>query len=341
MDILFIALCTFLSNGEDFVDMEEYGKQKEAWLGTRIELPNGIPSHDTFNRVFQTIEPEELKQCLAEDGASLLECVAGGLINFDGKKIRGESPKSRGNKGLFILSAWASEQRICIGQEKVEDKSNEITAIPKVLEKIDIQGSTVSIDAMGCQKDIATLIVEKKAYYLLAVKANQGDLLQEIRENFTCFDAEQLHEDWEYDHGRYEQRTCSLMDAQQALSPDVLAQWKDIKQLIRIESKRIIKDKTHCETRYYISNRPNTDAAKFNALTRGHWGIENHLHWHLDVTFSEDACRARTGHAAENLNIMRKVALHRLAQSKAKGSLKKKRFRASLNQDFLEQIIDI
>lgn len=321
--------------------MVEYGKEKEDWLRERIRLANGIPSHDTFNRVFQIIEPEELKACLASDGARLLEHFEGGLINFDGKKIRGESPKSRGNDGLFILSAWVSDHRLCIGQEKVQNKSNEITAIPKLLNSIDIKSSTVSIDAIGCQKEIAAQIVEKEGYYLLAVKANQGDLFTEIQENFTYFNAEQSTQDWEYDHGRYEERKCSLMSASQALSPNLLAQWKDIQHIVRVESKRIIKDKESLETRFYISNRPNTNTAKFNELTRGHWGIENQLHWHLDVTFSEDACRARTGHAAENLNIMRKIALHRLAQNQTKGSLKKKRFRASLNQQFLEDILDL
>lgn len=323
------------------MDMVEYGNEKEEWLRERLSLKNGIPSHDTFNRVFQLIEPEELKACLASDGARLLEQLEGSLINLDGKKIRGESPKSRGNDGLFILSAWVSEYRVCIGQEKVQDKSNEITAIPKILDSIDIKGSIVSIDAIGCQKEIAAQIVEKEGYYLLAVKANQGDLFVEIQENFIYFNAAQCTEDWEYDHGRYEQRKCSIMSANQALSPKLLAQWEDIQHIIFVQSKRVLKDKESLETRFYISNRPDTDAVKFNELTRGHWGIENHLHWHLDVTFSEDACRARTGHAAENLNIMRKLALHRLAQNQTKGSLKKKRFRAALNQQFLEDILEL
>lgn len=340
-DILFIALCTFLSNGEDFEDMALYGKQKEEWLRQRLELPNGIPSHDTFNRVFQSLDPEELKQCLGKDGEAIIESTGGGIIQLDGKKIRGESPKSRGNKGLFILSAWAGEHRICIGQEKVADKSNEITAIPKVLNAIDIEGSTVTIDAIGCQKEVAELIRDEKGDYLLAVKANQGDLFQEIKENFTYFPAIQEQQDWEYDHGRYEERKCSIMLAKEALSPNILAQWKDINYIIQIQATRHIKEQTSCETRYYIASHEQASATKFNGLTRQHWGIENELHWHLDVTFQEDKCRARTGHAAENLNIMRKIALHRLANSEAKLSMKKRRFKASLNQNFLEQILDL
>lgn len=207
------------------MDMVEYVNEKEEWLRERLSLKNGIPSHDTFNRVFQLIEPEELKACLASDGARLLEHLEGSLINLDGKKIRGESPKSSGNDGLFILSAWVSDCRLCIGQEKVQDKSNEITAIPKVLDSIDIKGSTVSIDAIGCQKEIAAQIVEKEGYYLLAVKANQGDLLVEIQENFTYFKTEQCTEDWEYDHGRYEERKCSIIAANQALSSGLYSVW--------------------------------------------------------------------------------------------------------------------
>lgn len=330
-----------LSNGEDFEDMAEYGKQKEDWLRKYIPLANGIPSHDTFNRVFQLIDPEELKRCLASDGSKLLNHLKGSLINLDGKKIKGASPKSKGNDGLFILSAWVSKHRFCIGQEKVEEKSNEITAIPKVLEKLELKGSTVSIDAIGCQKDIAELIVDKEGYYLLAVKGNQPTLLKEIKESFDTTQIDQSDQDWDYGHGRYEERACSVLDAEQSLSSDVLAQWKGVKSIVHIEAKRFIGDENSCKSRFYISNRPDTSATQFNELTREHWSVENQLHWHLDVTFSEDACRARTGHAAENLNIMRKVALHRLINSKAKVSVKKRRFRASLNQDFLEEVLDL
>ena len=321
--------------------MAEYGRQKEEWLKTKIPLKNGIPAHDTFNRVFQLLDPDELKGCLGSDGSVLLSEISGQYINFDGKKIKGESPKSRGNQGLYILSAWVNEHRLCIGQQKIQDKSNEITAIPKLLESIDVKGAMVSIDAIGCQKSIARKIVDKGGNYLLAVKQNQGALHQEIKENFECLEGISFDEQWEYDHGRYEERKCRILSALDVLSPQLLEEWKGLAHIVEIKSTRQMKNKTSCETRYYISSSSNPTAAQLNKFVRGHWSIENHLHWHLDVTFKEDACRARAGNAAENLNIMRKIALHRLSQNRSKLSLKKRRFRASLNQDYLEKIIDL
>lgn len=322
--------------------MVEFGRQRIDWLKTKIKLPNGIPSHDTFNRVFQNIEPQQLKKVLKEDGQALLEHVRGQLINFDGKKLRGASPKSRGNKGLYIVSAWVSENRLCIGQQKVEDKSNEITAIPKLLKEIDIEGCTATIDAMGCQKEIAAQIVDKKADYILSLKGNQADLLEEVSEAFEY--SPLIHssdEQWEYERGRYENRTCQILDAEQSLSPKMKLLWPSISTLVKIESVRIVKDIKHTETRYYISSHTKKTSKQYNEMVRGHWGIENHLHWHLDVTFSEDACRARTGHAPENLNIFRKIALHRISKDNSKISKKKRRFRASMNTDYLEQILNL
>lgn len=339
-DILFIAFCTLLSNGEDFADMVEFGKEREKWLRKFLRLPNGIPSHDTFNRVLQIIDPKELSAVLSADGQRLVDGVAGKLINLDGKKIRGENPTSRGNTGLYILSAWVGEDRLCIGQSKVQDKSNEITAIPDVLDSIDITGSTVSIDAIGCQVEIAAKIVERKAAYLLSVKANQKRLFECCEDAFTWGSAVHSDEQWEYDHGRYEIRTCQVVRAQEVLDPMIWIKWKGIQSLIKVESKRRIGEHWQEQTRYYISSETKS-STQYNEMVRGHWSIENQLHWHLDVTFKEDACRSRTGFAPENLNILRKTALHRLAtkKAKAKASLKKMRFRASLNTQFLEDLI--
>ena len=337
-DVLFIALCTLLSNGNDFEDMVEFGHQRKDWLEEILELPNGIPSHDTFNRVLQMIDPEELSTCLGSDARILIEGVGGKLINFDGKKMRGVSPKSRGNKGLFILSAWVNENRICLGQEKVQDKSNEITAIPNLIDKLDLEGSTVSIDAIGCQVDIATKIIEALADYLLAVKANQGNLFDEISDEYIWRRSKNYHETWEYDHGRYEVRKCQTVSASEFLSPHLLEKWKGIKTLIKIESERTINGVTNSETRYYISSEEHI-ADYYNAAVRGHWGIENLLHWHLDITFKEDANRARTGFAPQNLNILRKMALHRISNMNDKLSLQKRRYRASMNADYLKKVI--
>lgn len=337
-DVLFIAFCTLLSNGEDFEDMVEFGHQRTDWLEEILELPNGIPSHDTFNRVLQMVDPEELTTCLGEDASILIESVKGKLISFDGKKMRGVSPTSRGNSGLYILSAWVNENRICIGQEKVQDKSNEITAIPDLIDALDLEGSTVSIDAIGCQVDIAAKIVDALADYLLALKANQGNLFEEVSDDYIWQSSKNHHKTWEYDHGRYETRKCQIASASEFLSPALLKKWKEIKTLIKIESERTINDVTSLHTRYYISSEAQS-AAYYNDAIRSHWGIENLLHWHLDVTFKEDANRARTGFAPQNLNILRKMALYRISNMNDRLSLQKRRYRASMNTKYLQKVI--
>lgn len=340
-DILFIALCTLLSNGEDFEDMVEFANQRLDWLVPLLGLPNGVPSHDTFNRALRIVDPGQFSKCLREDAAGLLECLEGKLINFDGKKLKGVSPRSKGNHGLYILSAWASGERLCIGQKKVGDKSNEITAIPDLIDELELGGCVVSIDAIGCQRLVAEKITGKKADYLLAVKENQGGLLEEVVEGFSYSPLGQFSEDWEYDHGRYEHRRCEILEAHKVLSPDMMSAWPSVKTVVKIESKRETKGLATSETRYYISSQEGRPPEHYNAMVRGHWGIENQLHWHLDVTFREDANRARSGNAPQNLNILRKMALHRLSKMKDRLSLKKRRYRASLNNDYLMEILTI
>ena len=337
-DILFIALCTLLSNGEDFEDMVEFGKQRITWLEEILELPNGIPSHDTFNRCLQMIDPKALTEVLQEDGGILIAGLKDKLVAIDGKKLKGESPTSLGNQGLYLLNAWVCENGICIGQERVEDKSNEITAIPKLLSQLDITGSTVSIDAMGCQTEVAELIRTKEADYLLAVKLNQSSLHEEIEESFSFMKVKDDFQ-WEYDHGRYETRTCKLISAKEALSPIQLEKWKDVETIVKIESERTIKGITTKQSRYYISSHSTKSPLEFNRMVRGHWSIENQLHWHLDITFNEDASRVRTKNAPINLSIIRKIALHRIKKMTDKISLKKRRFRASLNNQYLIQTL--
>ncbi len=337
-DILFIAFCTLLSNGEDFEDMVEFGKQRQLWLEEILELPNGIPSHDTFNRVLQVIDSEQLTISMGEDAQDLIEDIKDKLISLDGKKMKGFSPKSRGNRGLFILSAWVGENRICLGQKKVENKSNEIRAIPDLIDSLDIEGSTVSIDAIGCQVDIAEKILTSKANYLLALKKNQGTLLDQVSDDFTWQSAKYLNETWEYDHGRYETRVCQIVSAKEVLSPDLLTKWTGIKTVVKIVAQRTIKDVTTSQTRFYISSEERNEEF-YNLAVRGHWSIENHLHWHLDVTFNEDANRSRSGNAPQNLNILRKMALHRISNMDDKLSLKKRRFRASMNVDYLREVV--
>jgi len=339
-DILFIALCTLVSNGEDFEDMESFGNERRAWLLQFIELPNGTPSHDTFNRVFQLLDPSVLIEILKNDGFDFIHSLVGTHINIDGKKVKGYSPKSKGNEGLYIVSAWVNEHKLCLGQTKVAEKSNEKTSIPVLLNSIDITGSTITIDAMGTQENIAHQIIDKGGDYILALKKNQKKLFEEVNDEFVWSKVAPEQTDITEDtlHGRTEIRKCSIMKADQLLDTNFLEKWKGLKTLVRIEYERIENNITIYKTRYYISSKINT-AAYFNQQVRGHWGIENQLHWHLDVTFQEDKNRSRTGHAQVNLNTVRKIALNKIKRSSEKLSLKKRRFKASLNQDYLEEIV--
>lgn len=338
-DIIFISFCTILSGGEDFIDMEEFGNQREEWFKSVLELPNGIPTHDTFNRVFQQLDPDQLQKLLSKDGQELLGCLSGKQIAIDGKKLKGASPKSRGNKGLWVLNAWVSSNRLCVGQKKVGSKTNEIKAIPELIEELELEGAVVSIDAIGCQKAIARQLRESGADYLLAVKKNQGFLLEMVSEAFGDKQAMDLDENWEYGHGRYEERSCQILDANSVFIKDFCEEWSGINTLVKICSKRTIKDKESKEIRYYISSEKKKTAAYYNELVRGHWGIENQLHWHLDVTFKEDNCRARRLNAAENLSVIRKMVLNRIARMKDKLSLKKRRFRAALNNEYFLKLL--
>lgn len=339
IDILTISLCTLIAGGEDFEDMVEFGLQKEGLLRSFLELPNGIPSHDTFNRTYQIIDSQALDKCLGAHGKELLDILTDKQICLDGKKLRGVTPTLRGNQGIYLLNAWVAENKICMGQLKVEDKSNEITAIPKLLEQIEIAGSIVSIDAIGCQKKIAECIRLKEADYLLAVKENQKDLFEEVSSAFNYHTPTQDKAQVERNHGRTEERQCSLLPALEVLSPNLLVQWRDVKTIIKIDARRTIKNVVEQETRYYISSDNSCKPLFFNSLVRSHWSIENQLHWHLDVTFNEDASRARKGNAPLNLSTMRKIALHLVGQMNDKISFQKRRYRAALNDDYLLKVL--
>ncbi len=330
---------TLLSNGEDFEDMEEFGYQREGWFKEVLELPNGIPSHDTFNRVFQAINLSSLQQLLDRDGRQLLDCLENKQLVIDGKKLKGVSPKSKGNSGLWILNAWVVENKLCIGQVRVDGKSNEIKAIPESLDELDVSGATVTIDAIGCQRSIASKIIESKANYLLAVKGNQGTLLEMIQEAFVDNRVDSADKNWDYGHGRYEERQCEILSASQVWTKDFCAQWTGLETLVKVESLRLGGEKESRKTRYYISSEKGHNPIYFNRLVRRYWGIKNQLHWHLDVTFKEDACRARRINAGENLSILRKMALHRISKMEDKLSLKKRRFRAALNNDYFLQLL--
>ena len=338
--ILFIAICTILSGGDDYHDMESFGKEKLDWLEKYLNLPFGTPSHDTYNRVFENIDKEEFRTCL--QGISLVEKLdlTSEIFAIDGKKLRGSSPGTRGNEGLYILTAWACEEEVSLGEVRVEDKSNEITAIPKLLEKLDLPGSTISIDAIGCQKDIAEQIIEGEGDYILAVKKNQKLLMEEIEDSFSYGKIENEHVSWDCGHGRYEERKCTVLDAREFLTPRELRKWKGVASLVRIGSLRIENDIRTTGTRYYISSH-SKGTEYFNDSIRKHWSIENKLHWNLDAILKEDSSRTRTGNAPENLNTLRKFCLKLLIQKKDGISKPKKRFKAALNSKYLEEILNV
>ena len=339
-DILLTALCTYITGGVDYQDMHLFAKERGPTLPDLLQLPNGTPSADTFERVFQRLDPNAIQSCLSQYGKELLNSLVEKQVILDGKKLKGVSPSSKGNSGLYLLNAWVSENRFCLGQLKVEDKSNEISAIPQLLNTLDIRESVVSMDAIGTQTKIAAQIRQQEGHYLLSVKGNQQDLLEDIESAFKVHQGYHHDEEWEYDHGRIEVRRCSILPAKDFLLQETLCAWKGIASIIRIESSREIQGLYSKEIRYYISDEDHADAVYFNRLARGHWGIENQLHWHLDVTFKEDLCRARSGHAPENLSVLRKMSLQLLSNQKDMYSLKKRQYKAALDSDYMRKILN-
>ena len=338
MDIIVITIAAVLCGAEDWYDVEDFGEIKKDWLKTFLTLENGIPCHDTFNRFFAKLDPRSLEQCFAAWINSLQGVTQEQLISIDGKTIRGA--KENGKKSpVHIVSAWASENELVLGQLRVEEKSNEITAIPELLSSIFIKDSLISIDAMGCQQNIAATIVDKGGDYLLAVKENQKELHQNVLDSFRFFEAETLFTEIDTGHGRVETRKCTVIkNLGHITRPN---DWKKLTTLIRIESERFIKvsGKTENQTRYYISSR-NEDAAYFQKNIRSHWGIENKLHWMLDVVFNEDDSRKRAGNAAQNFSLINKIALTILkSDQSSKRSIKGRRKSAGWNQEYLINLL--
>lgn len=306
-----------------------------------LELPNGIPSHDTFNRVFSCIDSEQFEACFIKWVANLVEITNGEVIALDGKTIRGA--KSGGKKSPFhIVSAWASENNMVLGQVKTDEKSNEITAIPKLLEILTIEGSLISIDAMGCQEDIATKIIDKHADYLLAVKENQKQLYQDIIDEFRFAQNLEVNTTIDGDHGRIETRKCSVITHFDHIKNQ--EKWKGLQSVIKIESSRTFKNSqkpTEVATRYYISSRKE-GPQYFQKSIRAHWAIENKLHWTLDVAFGEDDSRKRTGNAAQNFATLNKIALNLLKNEKTlKIGVKGRRLKAGWDEAYLTKVLDL
>ena len=344
LDIVALTICAVVCGAEGWEDIEAYGRSKLEWLKTFLELPNGIPSHDTVSRVFARLEPSKLQDCFVSWVKAIAQLSEGEVIAIDGKSVRHSYDKGKGKGAIHMVSAWASENRLALGQVKVADKSNEITAIPQLLDILDIQGCIVTIDAMGAQKEIAKQITEQGADYVLSLKGNQGNLHEDVQQLFdwaskTDFkDIEhEVYQTIDKGHGRLEKRRYYLLGNVEHLVD--AHQWTGLNRVGMIESERHIEGKpTATERRYYLTSLDG-GVERFAGASRGHWGIENRLHWSLDVVFREDDSRIRTDHAPENMTLIRKIALNLLTKESSKGSKKRKRLKAGWDNDFLIQVL--
>jgi predicted transposase YbfD/YdcC len=344
VNIVAIAVCAVIAGADDFVSIAEWGCQKRDWLSKFLDLGSGIPSHDRFNAVFAALKPAEFEKCLVSWITALHELTDGQVVAIDGKTLRHSFDKATGKSAIHMVSAWATANHISLGQVVVDAKSNEITAIPKLLQLLAISGSVVTIDAMGCQTAIAETIVNGGADYVLAAKDNQPTLfagiaahfLDHMEDDFARIKVSQ-HETTERGHGRDEHRTYLVCDAPADL-PD-LARWKNLKRIGIAISETIRDGKPTDDVRYYILSRK-MNARSFGAAVRGHWSIENKLHWQLDMTFGEDQCRIRKGNADANFSILRRTALSLLKNEKtAKVGMKNKRLTAAWNTEYLEKVL--
>ena len=346
VEVVVLTVCAVICGADGWVGVETYGKEKEAFLRQYLELPNGIPSHDTLGRLFAALDAEAFQTSFARWVETVFELTDGQVVALDGKTVRGSHDRRIGKGAIHMVSAWAVSNGITLGQRKVADKSNEITAIPELLKVLDVAGCTVTIDAMGCQTAIARTIIDQKADYVLAVKDNQANLRQDIEDWFAYADQVQfknMHSDHyqtiNKNQGRIEIRQCWAIADPLAFEYIRHYQgWANLQTIIRIQRERREADRTHTETIYYISSLA-PDAKRLLASIRHHWSIENAFHWVLDVTFGEDDSRVRSGSAPENFALLRHLALNILKQDKSKASLKQKRFRAALNDQFLLHLL--
>jgi predicted transposase YbfD/YdcC len=344
-DMLFLTLCAVTSGADGWTEVELYGQSKLEWLRQFVPLVNGIPSHDTLGRVFARLDPPQLENCFLRWMSALAEASAGRLIAIDGKTIRRSFDKASGKAAIHMVSAWCDANHLVLGQVSTEEKSNEITAIPQLLEMLDIRDAVVTTDAMGCQKAIAEKIVERKGHYVLQLKENQPGLHHVVKEMFDELTGRGIgcvpykyHEETNGGHGRVETRriwTTDWTDWYQERQA-----WAGLKSFACVESIRQIGDHRSVERRYFISDLDGRDAKAVLGYVRGHWGIENKVHWCLDMTFREDTLRNRVGHSAENLSRIRRIALNLLRRDKTcKVGAKGKRLKAAMDTDYLLQVL--
>jgi len=348
-EMLFIALAAVLAGAEGFVDMVNFAKSKEDWLRSFLKLPKGIASHDAFGDLFALLDPEAFNSAFVDWTSGLREAVAQEVIAFDGKTMRGSHDRATGKKMVHTVSAWATSNRLVLGQIATEEKSNEITAIPKLLKLLHLEGCVVTIDAMGTQKAIAAEIIDQKADYLLSLKENHETFYDEVKELLQ--DPETLQEfnkqgapldihttEVEKNRGRLEKRSCVVLEKTDWFREEW--QWAGLKSLVMIERHRkdVHEEQWSLERHFYISSLP-ADAASILQMTRHHWGVENSLHWVLDVTYHEDVSRVRKGHAASNLSTLRKWTLNLFEKAPGNQSIRQKQKRAGWDHNYLLKIL--
>lgn len=339
--ILFIAVCGVLCGAESWTDLEAFGASRREWFSQHVDLPNGIPSHDTFGRVFAQLDPQALQESLLLWVRAAALRTPGEVVAIDGKTLR--RSHLRGERPLHLVSAWAHANHLMLGQVKTEEKSNEIEAIPRLLEMLDIKKCTVTLDAMGTQREIAQKIREKQADYVLCLKGNQGVFHEEVKafwEDPKLPESDYLtHETLDKGHGRVEKRRYRISDQIQRLSIERNG-WVGLKTIGMVESERIVGNHKSVERRLFLSSL-GADAKLFAEAVRAHWKIENELHWSMDVLFGEDQCRVRVKHAAENFAILRRMALHLLKKERSspKQSVRGKRLKAAWEPAYLGVIL--
>jgi predicted transposase YbfD/YdcC len=340
IDILFLTLAAVLCGCDEWEEIQAFGEKKEGWLRKYLELPNGIPSHDTINRVISALDPKLMQECFVQWVRSIATVSKGEVVSIDGKRLCGSGTAGKAAI-VHMVSAWSDANNLVLGSYKVDDKSNEITAIPKLLEMLDLSGCIITIDAMGCQREIAEQIVDHQAHYILAVKDNQAHLFDDVKEAFAYERQANISMDVQSSlgHGRIEKRTCRVIT-----DPDWICKsggWKELTSLVELTAERTDK-KTGAyqkEVRYYISDLVQS-AKAFNHCIRSHWGIENRQHWTLDMAFSEDESRKRAGNAAENFATINRLALNLLkTDATTKASIKRKRKMAGWDDQYLEQLL--
>ena len=343
IDILTIVICGIICGADDWSGIEAYGQAKEEWLKGFLELPHGIPSHDTFGRVFSWLDPKAFEASFLSWVQEVMEITKGQVIAVDGKTVRRSHDHANGQEAIHIVSAWAQKNRLVLGQVKVDEKSNEITAIPGLLRVLDITGCIITTDAMGCQQEIAATVIEKGGDYILALKENQGHLYEDVRELFagaievSFFDVEHTYaETANKNHGRIEVRECwAITDPDFTHYLRGFENWKGLRSLVKVSCQRQTSTGTSQDDRYFISSLK-TPARQMLQAVRGHWSIENSLHWVLDIAFREDESRVRKDHAPENLSVLRHIALNLLKQDLSKKlGIKNKRLVAAWNNDYL------